>query len=119
MIYVNKEFVPEAGTSLREFISKCFDGYRFYATYHDPENVEMQCHRARRSFDDLLEISRTYFPETTEKELVDILFSPDMKMFIRFCPDIRKAVFEGQGYYGGGVRSMIDAFKYFCGSLMH
>lgn len=47
---------------------------KFPETFHNKECTYFQCHAARRSFEDLFDISQTYFPETTEEELAKLLF---------------------------------------------
>lgn len=67
-------------------------GKRFVATYSDEECSYEECHEARRSFYDLLEIARTYFPNTTEKELAEAISKlENITCFI--CCDIEKYVF--------------------------
>jgi hypothetical protein len=42
-------------------------------TYNDKECTLIQCDKIRRSFDDLLELVKTYYPSTTEKILISKL----------------------------------------------
>lgn len=82
-------------------------GERFVKTYSDPECTQLECKAARRSFDDLLTISRTYFPETTEVELAKTLeqLRKERVVFCLFCPDIERVVFYRSTGYGH------DSFK--------
>lgn len=68
----------------------------FQATYKDPEYRILQCKVARRSFPDLLEICRTYFPKTTESDLARLL-SIDYNSF--YCKDIGRLVFLNEKTY--------------------
>lgn len=100
MIYVKPENVRE---NLEEFLkhnfstnTEYFDKGKFSMTYKDSECTIRECHSARRSFEDLLEISQTYFPETTEAELAKILLnlkSSDFNMRCLYCINIHKWVF--------------------------
>lgn len=69
--------------------------YKFVTTYNDEECTKLECNPARRSFEDLLKIGRTYFPETTEGELISVLYELHKRFGIGafWCPDIRKYVF--------------------------
>lgn len=69
--------------------------HKFVMTYKDEYCSIMDCHEARRSFEDLLEICQTYYPETTEEELAKTLFELHKKDNLQclFCPDILKIVF--------------------------
>jgi len=61
-------------------------------TYLDKECTEVECAANRRSFEDLLTLAKSYFPETTELDLMQILL--DLKLSFIFCEDIRKIVFS-------------------------
>lgn len=78
--------------------------YRFVETYADIECKQRECHSARRSFEDLLEICQTYFPETTERDLAKSLYKlshtenalslkPGCHIRIMYCSTIEKMVF--------------------------
>ena len=66
-------------------------------TYHDEQMSQIQCTAHRRSFEDLLAIANTYFPKTTEKELLKSLIEIEMKFY--FCNAIKKIVFHFNGTY--------------------
>lgn len=66
-------------------------GY-FNTTYFDKECTKQQCHSARRSFYDLLDICKTYFPKTTEEELAHFLVN-EQNISCFYCRDIQKVVF--------------------------
>lgn len=82
-IYVNFEKTE----TLKEFLKKLFSFFSVGLgaittdrTYLDKELTVIQCYaNRRRSFDDLLEIVNTYFPEVTPKELIHelIVFVPE------------------------------------------
>lgn len=44
-------------------------------TYKDPGCNYLQCDKSYRSFDDILELVKTYFPEVTEKDVIKKLLS--------------------------------------------
>lgn len=93
MIYIKNPIT----TSLEDLLCGGWPGHNqnFVETYKDEECTDTQCGRARRSFEDLLEISRTYFPETTEIELAKTLQELGNKynLIATFCGDINKIVF--------------------------
>lgn len=64
----------------------------FKETYFDKECTKRQCHCARRSFYDLLDICKTYFPKTTEEELAHLLVNEE-NLCSFYCSDIQKVVF--------------------------
>lgn len=64
----------------------------FQNTFLDIECNKLEDKQRRRSFDDLLVVARTYFPETTEEELAQVL-TKIPKMRALFCRDIEKVVF--------------------------
>lgn len=65
------------------------------STFKDPECTMPECCAGRRSFEDLLCLARTYFPKTTEVELMTVLKELEIKFY--FCYDIKKMVFHYQG----------------------
>lgn len=69
---------------------------KFKITYYDLELTSQECHSARRSFEDLLSICQTYFPETSEKELAKTLLeiNNNIGLYSIYCSDIEKAVFR-------------------------
>ncbi len=87
----NTENLNELLLSLYEY-----NGYSS-PTYHDEKFIEIQCQGHRRSFEDLLAIANTYFPKTTEKELLKSLIEIKMKFY--FCNVIRKLVFHFNGSF--------------------
>lgn len=74
------------------------NGYGFHKTYFDPECTKEECHCARRSFEDLLAICKTYFPRTTKKHLARLLYNlwltKKLNIATSFCPDIGAVVFR-------------------------
>ena len=86
-------------------------GYSRYAECFKPtydERNQYQCHPARRSFGDLLNICRTYFPKTTEKQLAKTIFSlhTSIKLRASYCNTIDKLVFlKDSGSFDVGVPS--------------
>lgn len=74
-------------------------GSGFVKTYFDKACTKQQCHSARRSFEDLLDICRTYFPRTGKKQLALTLHSlftqqlGTMNVMAFYCSNIHKVVF--------------------------
>lgn len=87
----------EQQESLYEFLKIFFkfERYHCHPTYYDKDFRFEQCRPARRSFEDLLALSKTYYPNTTEKELIEILhkLNEDDQVVASFCGDIEKLVF--------------------------
>lgn len=81
-IYVNFE-IPE---TIPEFLAKFFscthmnDRRTNVETFSDEACTTLQCSAGRfRSFDDVLILVNTYYPETSPKDLMHILLSLDLK----------------------------------------
>lgn len=72
--------------------------YYSITTYYDKECTLIECSKLRRSFEDLLEICRTYFPSTTEEDLMKELLDSTYLKWSK-CGDINKIVFYGLGFY--------------------
>ena len=68
----------------------------FCTTYDSAACNNMQCHEARRSFEDLLEICRTYLPNTTEVEVADAIYAMHKRYEVRpyFCHGVNKCVYR-------------------------
>lgn len=86
----------EKATTLLELLKLGFSaegGDFFVETYTDNKYENWQAKEgARRSFSDLLEIARTYFPDTTEKQLM--MAMKEMGCYAMFCSDINKISFR-------------------------
>lgn len=65
-------------------------------TYRDEGCTNTQCKGYRRSFEDLYDLSKTYFPNATKPELMSALMSIPRLRWYR-CNDIGKIVFHGAG----------------------
>lgn len=78
-------FIKEEPRDLEDLIMKLYiNKYDTYAksdyTYMDKECSKYQCEAGRyRSFDDLLELAQTYFPEVTPAELMHTLLVTDIR----------------------------------------
>jgi len=90
--------------NLKELLNlgfSCFAGYgcrpdfaKFTTTYYDKGCTGIyQSTVARRSFQDLLEIAKTYFPKTTEEQLAYHLFFRIKNIHVRYCCTINRVVF--------------------------
>lgn len=73
---------------------------KFTRTYYDEDCVEQELYPARRSFEDLLVVCRTYFPRTPKKKLAEILVQLHSEIRLRtlYCRDIEKVVFVRADY---------------------
>lgn len=96
-----KIYFPESEgcKSLEELLNQLFsysDNLYSVATYCDKDFFEIQClERTRRSFEDLMCIANTYFPGTTEVELMEAMYNIKLKFYS--CYDIKKIVFHRAG----------------------
>jgi hypothetical protein len=102
----------KSASSLKELIDLLYredNGIRQVTartTYCDEKCEVAECYSARRSFEDLLAISRTYFPETTEVELMKVLKELDMSFW--YCSDIKKLVFFYAPSHGAITSASLD-----------
>lgn len=71
------------------------DTYCFVTTYRDIAGTIRQCHAARRSFDDLLAIAKTYFPSTTKRKMAKVLsqLHREISLVPMYCWTIHNPVF--------------------------
>ncbi len=83
MIYIKTEKEPE---NFKELLLMFFsleltsDRISTVTSYFDKECTKEQCQENKmRSFDDILELAQTYFPEITPKEVFHELITLDMK----------------------------------------
>jgi hypothetical protein len=75
-------------------------------TYYDEEFTSIQCYAgSRRSFEDLLCIANTYYPETTEEQLMQAIVNVDLAYY--YCSDINKIVF----HYAGSHKPSLHGFE--------
>jgi hypothetical protein len=93
---------------IRSLYSNPDGSHRSYArpTYKDTGCSIIECKAERRSFEDLLCLAQTYFPETTEVQLMSVLKELNLRYY--FCSDIRKLVFHYKGDFylsGNSFRS--------------
>lgn len=79
--------------NIKELLQIWRDGSYFLSTYIDEncETPEYNCGQ-RRSFEDILKVCRTYFPNTTELELMSCL--KELKTSFYYCSNIKKIVFH-------------------------
>lgn len=66
-------------------------------TFLEEDFRSLDCDAWRRSFEDLLTLAQTYFPSTTETELMLTLEKLSVEFF--YCSDIHKIVFHRDGGY--------------------
>jgi heme oxygenase len=94
--------------NLDKLIESLFTKNVFYAknTYLDSEFKYIECTRSRRSFEDLLLISKTYFPRTKKKELMQALINNKI-LFYR-CSEIKKIVFHYCGDFSIERRNFLN-----------
>jgi len=97
-LYTKTERKP----TLYEYLDTCFadaepgkDG-NFEETFLDPECTQREFRRARRSFEDLLIISRTLYPKTSEKALARMIFklAKNKGLYAYPCGSANRIVFK-------------------------
>jgi len=113
MIYLKLEKQPE---SFAEILDILYDRdesyYSLVATYNDEECTEIQCsYGKRRSFQDLFEIGRTYFPKLTINEFITYL--QNKKLGYYFCGHINRIVF----HFGNSEKFDLEYIE--CFKLLH
>lgn len=131
MIYLKLKSKPKRlNTLLRKLFNDCSHGFfGTVETFKDEDCTELQCRAGKfRSFDDVFEVAKTYFPQTTEKKVVETLFKLKftyegnrVKIFIANCHDIKKPTlaFSGQGMaYGKSSDNTMYKSKYKWSSLL-
>lgn len=97
MIYLKTKKKFKDIEDLVEYGYKIPNAYGFKPTFKNKECSIFECHQnAYRSFDGLLEICQTYFPETTDKDLAKLIFKLHKKIGLipSYCGTIKKIVFE-------------------------
>jgi hypothetical protein len=101
-LYVNVE--KEKGEHIIHFLKKCYaEGYdgwqhKFIPTFYDIECTIEQCGRKRRSFDDLMDIVKTYYPKATKKHIAKQIekltryrnLNCKVRLCLLFCPEAKK-----------------------------
>ena len=103
-LYINNEDVLKYRCNLYEFVKNYYKQNQ-PATYEteDCKLISLQCQKGcNRSFQDMLWLCQTYFPETTAKELAKIwrkLYDEKITE-VFFCSDINKVVSHHDSYPG-------------------
>jgi hypothetical protein len=93
MIYFRE---ADKAKNIEQLIRLGFESYSgpsFVETYSDSNFTLLECKKAFRSFNALLEICQTYFPNTTAKELAKLLFDTNKFVYALFCNTIDEVVF--------------------------
>lgn len=101
----------DKATDLYDLFKIAYNGNKrtlFPITYSDAALTKKQCHKARRSFGDLVEISKTYFPDVTPGEVASLLIELDLCCFV--CSDIEKLVFVNYHDTKGCCADSIDDY---------
>jgi hypothetical protein len=98
MIYI-KDFNPENKT-IKDLIDLIYNikisHYSLIPTYNNKECTDLQCSvDRRRSLHDLFELTTTYFPNATFKELFDVLVQKELKYY--YCYVIKRIVIHYSG----------------------
>ncbi len=84
------------------------------ATYYDFKCKKIQCLPSRRSFEDMLALVRTYFPNTRETTLAKIIRNKNLNY--SYCGDINKIVFRnGPDYFSYPVEYESNLKQYMRG----
>lgn len=95
-IYTKVERQP----TLYEYLKECFNTGtgNFVETYIDKDCTTVEFRTARRSFEDLWEISKTLYPKCSEKALARILFklNENDRLYAYLCGTAQKVVFKVQ-----------------------
>lgn len=95
MIYVKggDKAKTTAELLINNFAINEYNVFKFKPTYHDAECTKLQCKQARRSFADLLEIVKTYFPSTTRNKLAYIILNKVPNLICLYCEPTNMLVF--------------------------
>lgn len=125
MLYIKLDKKPKTLKELMiQFFSHkgVFGDRRGVATFNDPECQEQHTPVGKyRSFDDVLEVAKTYFPTTTKKKLmkvlIDLRFSEvstsgeplDLRLWIANCDGIERPTMVYNN--GGGTYRVINDDK--------
>jgi hypothetical protein len=108
-IYTKVERQP----TLYEYLKECFntDSGNFVETFTDKDCTTREFRKARRSFEDLWEISKTLYPKCSEKALSRILFklNTNDNLYGYLCSTAKKVVFKRQ--VNGVHRNMWGSFS--------
>jgi hypothetical protein len=87
----------ELAKTIEELIEMGYSGTgcKFQETFTDKEYTQLDCKRARRSFLELYDIVKTYFPTCTLSEFAYIIMKKSTcGLCLFYCGDIEKFVFE-------------------------
>jgi hypothetical protein len=95
-VKINKVKNEHIVTFLKRCYSEGFTGYghKFTTTYSNPECTEIQCVPCRRSFDDLLHVVKTYYPNVSNKHIAKQIekltkhnsVNNSVRLNLLFCP---------------------------------
>ena len=93
-----------------------YDGFtyrgKFPITYSDQELTVVQFYKpAARSYNTVIELLKTYFPQFSTKDLLQELLKVEIRM-IR-CPDIDKYVFDFFCPDSGNFNNFIESYLYY------
>jgi hypothetical protein len=90
----------ETAKNIVELLRISIGDYYFRETFSDPELSVRQCHKARRSFEDLYAMCLTYFPETTELDLGAAMreFIDTGVLTCLYCTHINRWVWLNSGH---------------------
>ncbi len=79
--------------TFEDFFKRVFlDKYNSVSTYKDKECTQIQCyHTTYRSFEDILEIAKTYYHNISDKSLAKIISKYKSRSFL-FCPAVQRWV---------------------------
>ncbi len=121
MIYLKLKSKPKRlNTLFRHLFNHCRHGFfGSVETFRDEDCTILQCNSGRfRSFDDVYDIAKTYFPETTEKKVMKALLKLNLpyegekvKIYIANCHDIKKPTIAFSGRGGTYIRTSDSAMS--------
>lgn len=122
-LYV-KFAIKQRPKTINEFLLLFYTQDTFYNqahaeyTYYDKSCKKVHCTKIRRSFDDLLELVKTYYPSTTPKILISKLLKlkiPDYPtIYLTSCNEMKKLriSYYKKGLYTKSYESIIITNKY-------
>jgi hypothetical protein len=86
---------PKTSSTLYMFLKNCWNDREFCRTYYDVECKREQRSGMMRSFGDLLRICKGHFPDTTPKQLAEVIIALNKKcqLTTSYCYTVRKNVF--------------------------
>jgi hypothetical protein len=75
--FAQEELPRTVASFIKKYYTKRVDPYIAigHNTFFDPECTKLHCSKSYRSFDDLYDLVKTYYPDTTKKEMIHHLIT--------------------------------------------